>query len=84
MAARITRWKLQHLKNYEHRITPNSPYPPDQRKKPMSDGCRTRIESYGRRNFLELVSVFTSAPVPSVTDGRDELGAGGPKPVPWA
>jgi len=32
-------------------------------------------ENYGRRNFLELVSVFTSAPVLSVTDGRNELGA---------
>lgn len=29
---------------------------------------------FGRRNFLELVSVFTSAPVLKVTDGRHELG----------
>jgi ATP-dependent helicase Lhr and Lhr-like helicase len=30
--------------------------------------------TFGRRNFLELVSVFASAPVLSVTDGRHELG----------
>lgn len=30
--------------------------------------------TFGRRNFLELVSVFASAPVLSVTDGRQELG----------
>jgi ATP-dependent Lhr-like helicase len=29
---------------------------------------------FGRRNFLELVSVFTSAPVLTVTDGRQDLG----------
>ncbi|MCX6926390.1 MAG: DEAD/DEAH box helicase, partial [Verrucomicrobia bacterium] len=31
-------------------------------------------KTFGRRNFLELVSVFTSAPVLVVTDGRQELG----------
>lgn len=30
--------------------------------------------SFGRRNFLELVSVFTSAPMLAVTDGRKDLG----------
>jgi ATP-dependent Lhr-like helicase len=30
--------------------------------------------AFGRRHFLELVSVFTSAPVLSVTDGRQDLG----------
>lgn len=30
--------------------------------------------TFGRRNFLELVSVFTSAPVLAVTDGRQDLG----------
>jgi ATP-dependent Lhr-like helicase len=30
--------------------------------------------SYGRRHFLELLSVFTSPPVLAVTDGRSELG----------
>ena len=44
-----------------------------------SDGARYFIGSegetqFGRRNYLELVSVFTSAPVLTVTDGRNELG----------
>lgn len=44
-----------------------------------SDGTRlfvgeTGEEKFGRRHFLELVSVFTSPPVLSVTDGRQELG----------
>ena len=44
-----------------------------------TDGVRYFIgeegeQSFGRRNFLELVSIFTSAPVLSVTDGRNELG----------
>lgn len=30
--------------------------------------------TFGRRHFLELVSVFTSAPVLAVTDGRQDLG----------
>ena len=30
--------------------------------------------SYGRRHFLELLSVFTSPPVLTVTDGHSELG----------
>lgn len=30
--------------------------------------------TFGRRHFLELVSVFTSAPVLAVTDGRHDLG----------
>lgn len=30
--------------------------------------------SYGRRHFLELLSVFTSPPVLTVTDGRSDLG----------
>jgi ATP-dependent Lhr-like helicase len=30
--------------------------------------------TFGRRNFIELVSVFTSAPVLTVTDGRQDLG----------
>src|SRR5439155_16531478 len=45
-----------------------------------TDGVRYFIgeegeQSFGRRNFLELVSIFTAAPVLSVTDGRNELGA---------
>jgi ATP-dependent Lhr-like helicase len=44
-----------------------------------SDGVRYFIgeegeKTFGRRNFLELVSVFTSAPVLVVTDGKQELG----------
>jgi len=31
-------------------------------------------ETYGRRNFMELLSVFTSAPLFSVLHGRQELG----------
>jgi ATP-dependent Lhr-like helicase len=31
-------------------------------------------EAYGRRNFMELLSVFTSAPLFSVLHGRQELG----------
>jgi ATP-dependent helicase Lhr and Lhr-like helicase len=31
-------------------------------------------KAFGRRHFLELVSVFTSAPVLAVTDGRQDLG----------
>jgi ATP-dependent Lhr-like helicase len=30
--------------------------------------------AFGHRNFIELVSVFTSAPVLTVTDGRQDLG----------
>ncbi len=45
-----------------------------------SDGVRCFIgntgeESFGRRSFQEIVSVFTSPPVLTVTDGRSELGA---------
>ena len=44
-----------------------------------SDGVRYFIgeggeKTFGPRNFLELVSVFTSAPVLVVTDGKQELG----------
>lgn len=44
-----------------------------------SDGARYFVgdkgeESYGRRYFSEIVSVFTSAPVLTVTDGLVELG----------
>ena len=34
----------------------------------------TGESSFGSRHFLELVSVFTSAPVLAVTDGRQDLG----------
>ena len=44
-----------------------------------SDGVRYFVgeegeNKFGRRNFIELVSVFTSAPVLAVTDGRQDLG----------
>lgn len=44
-----------------------------------SDGVRYFVgdegeSTFGRRNFIELVSVFTSAPVLAVTDGRQDLG----------
>jgi ATP-dependent Lhr-like helicase len=44
-----------------------------------TDGVRYFIGNegetqFGRRNYLELVSVFTSAPMLTVTDGRNELG----------
>ena len=44
-----------------------------------SDGARYFIgeegeTQFGRRHYLELVSVFMSAPVLTVTDGRNELG----------
>jgi ATP-dependent Lhr-like helicase len=35
---------------------------------------RAGEESYGRRNFLELFSVFTSPPLFTVLHGREELG----------
>ena len=43
------------------------------------DGARHFVgeegeNAFGRRHFLELVSVFTSAPVLVVTDGRQDLG----------
>ncbi len=44
-----------------------------------TDGVRyfvgeTGESAFGRRHFLELVSVFTSPPVLAVTDGRQDLG----------
>ena len=44
-----------------------------------TDGVRCFVgeegeKAFGRRHFLELVSVFTSAPVLAVTDGRHDLG----------
>ena len=35
---------------------------------------RAGEETYGRRNFLDLCSVFTSPPLFTVLHGREELG----------